>query len=65
MNERLGRGLSALIPDRDEDRSNQLGLGSLPIDQIRVNRYQPRKSFDAERLAELPNRSRKTASSSL
>ena len=53
MNERLGRGLSALIPDRDEDRSNQLGLGSLPIDKIRVNRYQPRKSFDAERLAEL------------
>ena len=53
MNERLGRGLSALIPDRDEDRSNQLGLGTLPIEKIRVNRYQPRKSFDNDRLLEL------------
>jgi len=53
MNERLGRGLSALIPDREDERGQQLGLGTLPIDKIRVNRYQPRKSFDNERLMEL------------
>lgn len=53
MNERLGRGLSALIPDKDTDHSGQLGLSTLPIEKIRLNRYQPRKSFDSEKLAEL------------
>lgn len=53
MNERLGRGLSALIPERDEGKSGQLGLSTLPIEKIRVNRYQPRKSFDNDKLAEL------------
>jgi ParB family transcriptional regulator, chromosome partitioning protein len=53
MNERLGRGLSALIPDRDEAKTGHLGLSTLPIDKIHANRYQPRKNFDNDKLAEL------------
>ncbi len=53
MNERLGRGLSALIPERDNNGATQPGIGTLPIDSIKPNRYQPRKTFDPVRLAEL------------
>ncbi|HNQ44303.1 MAG TPA: ParB/RepB/Spo0J family partition protein, partial [Candidatus Cloacimonadota bacterium] len=53
MNEHLGRGLSALIPNRDEPASISAGIGTLPIEKIKPNRYQPRKSFDPERLREL------------
>lgn len=53
MNERLGRGLSALIPAHEEGRSSQLGLGTLPIERIRLNKHQPRKSFDPGKLNEL------------
>jgi ParB family chromosome partitioning protein len=53
MNEHLGRGLSALIPERDNNASQQLGIGMLPIDKIKPNHYQPRKTFDPQRLAEL------------
>ncbi len=53
MNEHLGRGLSALIPDRESNNTPQLGIGMLPIEQIKPNRYQPRKTFDPQRLAEL------------
>ena len=53
MNERLGRGLSALIPqdqDSPEPRSN---LGTLPLNQIKANPYQPRRVFDPVALQEL------------
>ncbi|MDY0152908.1 MAG: ParB/RepB/Spo0J family partition protein [Candidatus Cloacimonas sp.] len=53
MNEHLGRGLSALIPDRNAPDTPQFGIGTLPINQIKPNRYQPRKHFDPDRLAEL------------
>ncbi|HRY84480.1 MAG TPA: ParB/RepB/Spo0J family partition protein [Candidatus Cloacimonadota bacterium] len=53
MNERLGRGLGALIPDSDPAQSPAPGLGTLATDQIMPNRYQPRKKFDLEKLAEL------------
>ncbi|MDD4309161.1 MAG: ParB/RepB/Spo0J family partition protein [Candidatus Cloacimonetes bacterium] len=53
MSERLGRGLSALIPDKDYPEKPQLGIGTLPIEQIKPNRYQPRKIFNPARLAEL------------
>lgn len=53
MNERLGRGLSALIPDREENQEARANLGTLPIERIRTNPWQPRKNFDAESLAEL------------
>ncbi|MBW6514165.1 MAG: ParB/RepB/Spo0J family partition protein [Candidatus Syntrophosphaera sp.] len=53
MNEHLGRGLSALIPDRDETPVGQANLGTLPIDRIKTNPYQPRRNFDPASLAEL------------
>jgi len=53
MNERLGRGLSALIPGEDKDSSISAGIGTLPISRIKANRYQPRKKFDPQRLEEL------------
>lgn len=53
MNEHLGRGLSALIPNGENSRQDSAGIGTLPIDRIRPNRFQPRKRFDAESLKEL------------
>ncbi len=53
MNERLGRGLSALIPNDEKDSRISAGIGPLPIDRIPPNRYQPRKKFDPEKLREL------------
>lgn len=53
MNERLGRGLSSLIPDQESSTTPQTGIGVLPISQIHPNRYQPRKSFDTSKLSEL------------
>ncbi|MDP2173483.1 MAG: chromosome partitioning protein ParB, partial [Candidatus Cloacimonadaceae bacterium] len=53
MNERLGRGLSALIPDRDSVDTAGVALGNLPLDKIKANCYQPRKDFNDEKLLEL------------
>lgn len=53
MNERLGRGLSALIPESNDLNKPVSGLSTLPIEQIKPNKYQPRKIFDPEKLAEL------------
>jgi ParB family chromosome partitioning protein len=44
----LGRGLDALL---ESDRSST--PTSVPVDQLRPNRYQPRTSFDSPALAEL------------
>lgn len=52
MNERLGRGLSALIPS-EEHRPQKAGIGTVSIKSIKPNRYQPRKFFDPDKLAEL------------
>ncbi len=46
----LGRGLKALIPDTPRARS---GLAEIPIDLLRPNPEQPRRSFDQDRLTEL------------
>jgi ParB family chromosome partitioning protein len=46
----LGRGLKALIPDTLKARS---GLAEIPLDQLRPNPEQPRKTFDDESLTEL------------
>ena len=60
----LGRGLKALIPDegfvsvsKDEaEEQAQVGsIGSLPIEKIRPNPFQPRKEFDETALEELKN----------
>ena len=53
MNEHLGRGLSALIPENNLEQTPQLGITNLPIESIKPNRYQPRKTIDPEKLAEL------------
>ncbi|MDP8904190.1 MAG: ParB/RepB/Spo0J family partition protein [Chloroflexota bacterium] len=45
----LGRGLAALIPQRDNGRRSV----ELPIAAIRHNRYQPRQSLEREQLEEL------------
>jgi ParB family chromosome partitioning protein len=47
----LGRGLSALIPQRHPPGSG--GQLEIPVDRIRPNPYQPRRSFDDEALAPL------------
>ncbi len=52
----LGRGLSALIPQGDEPRSEALqraGLRELPLDQIDASDYQARTHFDPRSLQEL------------
>ena len=53
MNEHLGRGLSALVPENNLEQTPQLGITNLPIESIKPNRYQPRKKIDPEKLAEL------------
>lgn len=47
----LGKGLSALIPQEEQERVEK--VVNLRIDQIRPNRYQPREDFNEERLEEL------------
>ncbi len=61
----LGRGLRALIPDEgfvsvtQQDEELELvqdgTIGSLPVDKIGANPFQPRKEFDATALEELKN----------
>lgn len=53
MNERLGRGLSALIPQAQDRPETESNLGTLPIEQIKTNPYQPRRVFDPDALQEL------------
>jgi len=53
MNEKLGRGLSALIPDSREADKPRSNIMTVPLDRIIANRYQPRHSFDPEKLQEL------------
>ena len=60
----LGRGLKALIPDegfdsgsRDEEQelAQEGSIGSLSVEKIRANPFQPRKEFDESALEELKN----------
>jgi len=53
MNDRLGRGLEALIRDIDEKEQPKTGITTLPANRILPNSYQPRKHFDTEKLQEL------------
>ncbi|MBC8080614.1 MAG: ParB/RepB/Spo0J family partition protein [Gorillibacterium sp.] len=51
MNKRLGRGLDALIPSlniNDDDKVIQI-----PLNQLRANPYQPRKTFNEDTIKEL------------
>ncbi len=47
----LGKGISALIPTVEEDRSKKIVF--LRIEQIKPNPFQPRENFDAESMEEL------------
>jgi ParB family chromosome partitioning protein len=53
----LGRGLGALIPQRQEaapeTRATTPGLAEIPISQIQPNPYQPRKTFNEASIDEL------------
>lgn len=56
----LGRGLAALIPEKQttgtmqELESNiQQGVKNIPIDKLKANKYQPREDFNQEALDDL------------
>ncbi|MEA3560361.1 MAG: ParB/RepB/Spo0J family partition protein [Candidatus Omnitrophota bacterium] len=55
----LGRGLSALIPEKDLSQESLIDTTSLhqatrvKIEQISTNKYQPRQEFDSEKMDEL------------
>lgn len=51
----LGRGLSALLGDHGEEGSAEApkGVKNLPIGDIHPGRFQPRRHFDEERIADL------------
>ncbi|HRR98074.1 MAG TPA: ParB/RepB/Spo0J family partition protein [Candidatus Syntrophosphaera sp.] len=53
MKEHLGRGLSALIPDKEEREDLKAHLSTLPIERIKRNPLQPRLVIDDESLMEL------------
>ncbi len=48
---RLGKGLSALIPDSGEESTRSTEV--IPVNKIFKNPYQPRKKFDDEKLQEM------------
>jgi len=52
----LGRGLSSLLGDDDEDYAaldRVRGTKDVPIEQLRPNKYQPRQYFNEQKAAEL------------
>lgn len=51
MNKRLGRGLDALIPSLSVSEEDQ--VIHVPLQQLRPNPYQPRKTFNDESIQEL------------
>ena len=48
----LGRGLSALIPQKS-DTVSAGALAQIPLDRIAINPYQPRKTFDEKAIEDL------------
>ncbi len=51
--ESLGKGLDALFSNGPESTDRTIGITTLKISSIIPNRYQPRKVFDPDKLAEL------------
>ena len=49
----LGRGLSALIPQKSESGVYAAALAQIPLDRIAANPYQPRKEFDEKSIDDL------------
>lgn len=52
---KLGRGLSALLPEKNSTTSVESGLQTIAIEKITTNPYQPRIIFKAESILELAN----------
>lgn len=50
---RLGKGLSALIPVEPEMPGKEDPVTEIDLDSIKINAYQPRRTFDEEKLSEL------------
>ena len=56
MEDRLGRGLSALLGDSEiESQSNSISTNMVDINLIYPNENQPRKMFDESKINELAN----------
>jgi ParB family chromosome partitioning protein len=51
----LGKGLSALIPEREDFGAGTVKFFQCPIEMIEPNPYQPRQTFDGQALEELAN----------
>lgn len=51
MSKRLGKGLDALIPSLNVSDDDQ--VVQIPLDQLRANPYQPRKTFNEDSINEL------------
>ena len=49
----LGKGLGLLVGEADAETAGMRPDSTLPINKIRPNKGQPRKTFKAEDLAEL------------
>lgn len=49
----LGKGLSALIPEESDDSIQENNSLLIPLNNIKNDKEQPRKSFDSEKIAEL------------
>ena len=49
----LGKGLSALIPEANDNGTKEDGFFQCPIESIEPNPYQPRQDFDDQALDEL------------
>jgi len=54
-NKALGRGLSALIPEKDSTMGNTDVVLQIATSQIKTNKYQPRTIFNQEKLSDLVN----------
>jgi len=51
----LGKGLSALIPPKEQEYGSQESILQIPTSLIRTNKYQPRVDFNQEKLNDLIN----------
>ena len=49
----LGRGLGALIPEREQPAHQKEKIVYVPLEQIQPNPYQPRENFAPESLDDL------------
>ena len=56
-NKRLGKGLSALIPDisEEEDKNRNESISDVLVAEISPNPFQPREQFDEDSLEDLKN----------